>query len=113
MNRKKATTWPTYLLRDIPAPLLAAILEEATLRNDNVQDTVRRILCDRYRLDCPRIHTRHRKERGSSPTILLRLQPKLKKALDREAARTGVAVRLVILDALDAHFAKEEVPSAN
>lgn len=97
--------WPTYLLANIPEASRRALSEEAASRDSSVADVVRSILCARLRLHCPSESSRYALEQDTGATsLLLRLQPKLARALDREAARTGYSKRRIILDFIEAHF---------
>ena len=101
------STWPTYLLKRIPENARSQLSSEAQQRNVSIQDVIRSILCNRYRLVCPQTSFRYEPARdgGVSATIHLRLQRKLKRALDREAEQSGRSLRDIILTAIDSHYA--------
>ncbi len=92
-------SWPALKIKKFPPDLRAALQAEAGLRNDSIADVVRRHLCARYDLDCPPRSWLHH-PRPPGPDLYIRLQPKLKRALMREAAETGVSVRSIILQEL-------------
>lgn len=74
----------------------------AAAQNISVADVVRRLLCDRYELSCPPVSRRgYEVARDSgAANILLRLQPKLMRRLEREAAETGKTKRAIVLEAI-------------
>ena len=98
--------WPAYLLKRVPENLRSELSSEARERNVSLQDVIRQALCDRYRLNCPQASFRYEPDRdsGGSATIHLRLQKKLKRALDAEAAQSGLSLRTIIVDALEARY---------
>lgn len=105
MSRRRVASWPTYLLKQIPPQERRLLSAEAAAQNVSVNDIIRFILCARYNLNCPRESYRYDPDRDQGATnLLLRLQPKLAKALDREAAG-GESKRAIILDAITTHYA--------
>ena len=105
----RVASWPTYLLTGVPADHRLLISEEAEGRNTSVSDVIRSLLCDSFRLDCPPESYRYDASRDKGArTILLRLQPKLVKALDREQRRSGMNKRQIILGTIESHYTKEE-----
>jgi hypothetical protein len=109
MNSGRITDWPQYLLVNVPEDLRQAISTESRSELIAVSDVVRTILCARYRLHCPPESYRYElgKDMGSR-NMLLRLPPKLFRALDREAKKPGKTKRSIILEALEAHYEKGE-----
>lgn len=97
--------WPTYLLKRIPEELRNRLSEEAEQQNVSVQDVVRSALCERYGLDCELVEMRYQPQKDRrSQTLLLRLHPKLFKAIGRQAFRDTAPMRDVILDVLLDHY---------
>lgn len=104
-SKTRVGTWPTYLLTNVPESDRRALSEEAAAQDSSVADVVRAILCARLRLDCPRESLRYAPEQDTgATTLLLRLQPKLARALDREVARTGYSKRRIILESIEGHY---------
>jgi len=98
---KRVARFPSYLLKDIPPDQRLRLSEQAAAQNISVSDVIRRLLCARYKLDCPPESYRYDPDRdGGNPTILLRLQPKLVAKLKLEAERTSQSRRAIILDAI-------------
>lgn len=102
------TEWPSYLLKGIPPTRRRWLSKCAATWDVSVADVVRSVLCDRLSLSCPPMSGGYDRTRDtkSSTTILIRMQPKLDKALEREVARTGHSKRRVILDAIDDRYKK-------
>ncbi len=94
------------MITRIPDPVRSELSREAEARNVSVQDVIRSVLCDRYRLNCPQASYGYEPARdtGVSDTIHLRMQKKLKHALERDAAKTNRPLRTVIIDTLEAHY---------
>lgn len=110
MKRKRRTvaSWKPYLLKEIPDSERRSLSASAAAQNLSVTDIVRRILCARYRLDCPPESYGYDAERDKqATTVLLRLQPKLTGALERESKRTGKTRRSIILLAIQTHYERE------
>lgn len=108
-KKKRVADWPAYLLKDIPAFEREQLSASAADQDVSVSDVVRGLLCARYKLNCPAAsygYNAAHDEGGT--TILLRLQPKLAAALDREAARTRNPRRRIILNTIAAHYTKGE-----
>jgi len=98
---KRVARFPSYLLKDIPPDQRLRLSEQAAAQNISVSDIIRRLLCARYKLDCPPESYRYDPNRdGGNPTILLRLQPKLKAKLELEAGRTRRSKRDIMLEAI-------------
>ncbi len=102
----RVADWPAYLVTRIPELVRSELSLEAQARNLSVQDVIRAILCAHARLKCPQASYGYEplRDSGVSDTIHLRMQKKLKRALEREAARTNRPLRSVIIDALEAHY---------
>jgi predicted HicB family RNase H-like nuclease len=74
-----------------------------------VSDVVRGLLCARYRLKCPQESYRYEPDRDTGArTFLLRLQPRLARALELECSRTGLSRRQIILETIEAHYKEGE-----
>ncbi|SRR5260221_9146524 len=103
-RRRNVSAWPTYLLKGVPESERRHLTSSAAAQNISISDVVRRILCDHYRMVCPPESYGYDPARDDGAlTILLRLQPRLARALDREKARTGRTKRRIILDTIEAH----------
>lgn len=107
-HRKIVSTWPAYLLKRVPADLRAALILEAEARDRSVQDVIRQHLCRRFRLSCPSESYHHDGRHTRSENILLRMQPKLHRALHETAERTGKPMRTIILETLERTYRKDE-----
>lgn len=108
---RRVARWPTYLLKNINESERRSLSSEAAAQNVSVSDVVRGLLCARYELVCPPESYRYEPDRDTGArTILLRLQPKLARALEREQRRTGHSRRRIILETIEAHY-KEGEPS--
>ncbi len=106
---QRVADWPTYLLKDMPADQRARLSTVAAELNVSVSDAIRAELCARYRMDCPPASYRYDESRDTGKaTILLRLQPLLHRALERESARTGQSKRKIILGTIGSHNEKGE-----
>lgn len=107
-HRRRVRTWPTYLLHDVSDSLLDCLTQDARESDTSVADVIRAILCDRYDLNCPPVSHHYpaaQRPLPPEPTVLLRLQPKLHRALKRELAGHGVATfKDLILDTLETHY---------
>jgi predicted HicB family RNase H-like nuclease len=110
-HRKIVSTWPSYLLKRIPPHLRSAISADACERDVSVQDIVRGHLCKRLSLHCPPESSRYDSDRDSrtSEQLLLRLQPKLHRAIVRTSAEAGQTMREIILETLEAHYEGREI----
>lgn len=107
MGRKPppVTQWPTYLLTNIPDGHRQALSGEAQAGDRSVADVVRSILCRQMRLNCPDESHHYTPDQDTgATTILLRMQPKLARALEREVARSGSPKRRIILKAIERHY---------
>lgn len=108
MKKRRVSSWPAYLLKNIPEYERRCLSGAAAAHNISVSDVVRSVLCERYRLDCPPESYGYAAARDTAATtILLRLQPKLARALERERERTGKPKRRIILEAITSHYQKE------
>lgn len=97
----RVTDWPQYLLNGVPPEHRQWISEQAAELDMSVADVIRRVLCRRYRMRCPQVSIEYQPEKDRQATsVVLRLQPHLARALDREVARSGHAKRRIILDAI-------------
>ncbi len=96
--------WPTYLLRNVPENLRSAVVLEAAEDDVSVADVIRAVLCERYKHHCPPASDHYNGAGGSSPTILLRLQPRLHKRLLIEAKDTHTSVRAIIIRELEREY---------
>ena len=100
-RHKRVSAWPSYLLKDIPESERRSLSALAAAQNISVSDVIRRLLCARYKLDCPPLSYQYDAGRdGGNPDILLRLQPKLKAKLELEAGRTRRSKRDIMLEAI-------------
>ncbi len=95
--------WPTYLLERVPANLRSAIALEAAEDDVSIADVIRAVLCERYKYHCPPASD-HYTGGGTSPTILLRLQPRLHARLRIEAKDTHRSIRAIIISELERVF---------
>ena len=109
---ESVTSWPAYLLWNIRPDLRAAISEEARELDISLAETVRRILCEHYDLECEPVTLRRGGQVGYDAArdkghlqLLLRLQPALLDAIRQDAAEAERSMRGRIMDALDAHYA--------
>lgn len=111
-KRRRVNDWPTYLLKNVPESERRLLSASASAQNISVSDVVRGLLCAHYRLDCPRESYRYEPDRDTGArTFLLRLQPRLARALELDSSRTGHARRRIILEILEAHYKEGEQPS--
>ncbi len=109
---ESVTSWPAYLLWNIRPDLRAAISQEARELDISLAETVRRILCEHYGLDCEPVTLRrggmvgYNRERDKGHLqLLLRLQPALFDQIRLDAQIEQRSMRGRIMDALDAHYA--------
>ena len=98
---------PTYLLKNIPENIRQKISEEAHAQSLSLSDVVRQALCASYPMECE--HTGYYydwKTRTDSlnSTLLIRFQPRLFRALAKEAQREERSIREVILSRLAGHY---------
>ncbi len=101
VSRKRVSSWPTYLVKDIPEVDRRVLSALAALRNTSVSDVIRSMLCLRFRLQCPQESYSYDPDRDNGgTTLLLRMQPKLAKALTREAEKQGVSKRSIIIETI-------------
>ena len=99
--------WPQYLLANVPPDIRAAISAESADRLIAVSDVVREILCKRFRMHCAPVPYRFELGRDTGAlNFLIRMPPKLHRAISRESDRTGNTMRKIILDILEAHYTK-------
>lgn len=93
-----------FLVRDLNPQLLRRIRKQAKAESLPVVEVMRQVLCAHYSLDC--IPSRHspRQEYGSR-TKLLRLQPELHEAIQRDSEQTGVSMQALAKEALEFHYA--------
>lgn len=103
-------SWPVYLLWNIPPDLRSAISTEARQLDISIRETIRRILCARYDLDCEPVTLRrggmvgYDKSRDTGhPSIYLPLQPSLREALDEDTSPRRKK-RDAIMEALTDHY---------
>jgi len=101
-------SWPTYLLRDIPDEIRAAIEADAETEERSMAEIIREILCGHYELNCDPVEAF-----GPAPklpgtnTMVLRVQPEVFSAVKADAARMESqygAMRKVIFSILKAHY---------
>lgn len=101
--------WKKYLLTGIPRDLRDAISAEAAQLDLSLQETIRRILCERYEYDCEPVtiarggqvgYKAHR-DTGAT-TIQLHLQPEVWEALVQDSLTA--TIKDCILQALHAHY---------
>jgi hypothetical protein len=101
---------PAYLLQGIPTKLRVSISADAERQNLSLMDTIRTVLCAHYDLDCPPRGSGYRPERDEgSERMVLRMSQELFAAIKADAKETGLTMRALILNALDAHYT--EVPA--
>lgn len=106
---RRVANWPQYLLKDIPAAHRQWLSHQAAQFDVSVADVIRGLLCNRYKLRCPKESYRYNAEQDKqSASMVLRLQPRLSTLLDREAARRGWSKRRIILDTIEANYKKGE-----
>jgi hypothetical protein len=103
------SSWPTYLLTDIPEDVRAAISQEAAELDLSVAEVVRRILCARYEMECEPVARTSRQPDLGARTFLLRVHPDLFDAIKQDAAEREVTMKAVIMEALRAHYPQEVV----
>ncbi len=96
--------WPTFLLRNVPENLRSSLAADAVYWDISIADVIRSLLCERYKYHCPPASDHYNGAGGSSPTILLRLQPRLHRRLLIEAKDTKTSVRAIILRALEREY---------
>lgn len=109
MPRRRVTQWPTYLLKNVQVTRRRHLSKTAAAWDVSVADVVRSLLCGRYGLECPPESYGYDRSRDTkATTLVLRMQPELDKALEREVARTGHSKRRIILDTIEAHYKKGE-----
>lgn len=108
MSHSRVTSWPTYLLTGVPEKTRSRLAEDAQNWNISVAEEIRTILCAHYQLKCGPVVYRVTISTNlgtGEVAFLLRLQPKLMRALRDASAETGQPVRTLILDALQEHYA--------
>lgn len=105
--------WPQISLMragGIPTTLRAQISAEAQSSQRSVADTIRTILCDHYKLDCPprggEFGYDNVRDQGSEKMVL-RVQPELFDEIKKDATASGKVVRELILEVLQAHYEEE------
>lgn len=99
-----AADWPAYLLTNIPPHLRVSLSAQAERDDTTVADTVRKILCDHYQLECPPVSSGYRASRDKHhPNLILRVQPDLFKAVKQDAKRQRRTMRHIIMTILTDH----------
>lgn len=97
---------PYFLIRGMSPALRDALEEDAQAAGLPIQETLRRILCAHYDLDCSPINGMLRKDAwGDATTILVKMQPELFFALKEDAAETGESMQALVHQALEGHYA--------
>ncbi len=96
------------LYEALPDALLTAIDEDAKSQDISPYDVVRQILSDRYRLLTFGSTSSYR---PAGVRFKLRVDPKLRKKIDMEAARTNGTIRGVVLSALASHYGLAPIDS--
>ena len=98
--------WPAFRLRDIPPALRADLSRSAAYEGISIADVVRGHLCDRYLLVCKLQSYGYDRERdsGTTETLLLRLDPRLKRAIAKEAKKTGRSMHSIVMQTLETHY---------
>lgn len=99
-------TWTHFLLRNIDPKLLRRLNADAKQEGRSFSDLVRSRLCEHYELDCPPSGAHSKWEFGAR-TQLLKLQPELFQAIKEDAAETGLSMRGLVLEALEARYVTE------
>ena len=96
---------PYFLIRGMSPALRDALEADAQAAGLPLQETVRRILCDHYDLDCSPINGMLRKDAWEgSPTILVKMQPELFSAIKQDAAETGESMQSLVHQALEGRY---------
>lgn len=100
-----ADDWPAYLLTNIPAGLRVSLSAQAEHDDTTVADTVRKILCGHYRLECPPVSAGgYRATRDKHhPNLVLRVQPDLFRAVKADAKVQRRTMRHIIMEILTDH----------
>jgi hypothetical protein len=106
---RPVSSWPTYLLTGLSKSERRSLSASAAAQNISVADVLRRILCERYELHCPKASRGYdtASDKGSL-NLLLRLPTKVWKRLDKESTETGETKRAIILEAMRVHYEKGE-----
>jgi hypothetical protein len=99
--------WVIFIVRNLDRKLLRSIRRDATRNKCSLSESMRKILCDHYSLDCPPTGAPSRLEHGSS-TQCLRLHTALWQALKDDSAETGVSMQRLVHEALEARYVTEE-----
>jgi hypothetical protein len=106
--------WPSYILNGVPVNLRSAISEEARERDVSIAEVVRRILCERYKMECEPVTLRRGGSVGYDPEkdagaqrIIIRVHPQLFRKIRRDAARRGITMKRAIMQSLEKHYERE------
>ena len=100
------TSWPVYILNNIPPGLRAEIEGDAEKFQTSMNEVIRRILCHTYKVRCRPVEAAFTPGKPGTTRMLLRLQPALHRKLTRR--RNGKTARVLILEALEAHYKEQE-----
>lgn len=107
MNAVAVRSWPKYLL-DLPEDLRTCVSEEAEMLSLSLAETIRRVLCARYRMKCDPVWPAPGQDGFTGPMenrrFVLRVHPKLFAAIKRAAARKEITMKEEILRALNDHY---------
>ena len=98
-----------FLLRSMEPGLRKRLEKDAKRSKQPLIEVVRSILCEHYDLECTPItgdRTPWQRQWEGSSTILLKLQPELFEAIKRDSEESGESMRVCVLGALEAHYAK-------
>jgi hypothetical protein len=106
------TQWPAYVLHrkgGIPGKLRKKISRDARKQNLSVADTIRRILCAHYGLNCPPRGLGYDRDRDEgNPMVLVRMQPELFSMLKLDAKESERSLREIIIETLEDHYKEEK-----
>lgn len=101
---------PYFLIRGMSPALRLALELDSTEAGQPIQETVRRILCAHYDLECSPIEGSIRKDAWeSAATILVKMQPELFWAIKEDAAETGESMQVLCHQALEVHYSETPV----
>lgn len=103
--------WSTYLL-ELPPDLRGKIEESAKISGETMAEQVRQAICFHYDLQCDPVEPVIPPEQGpevvrGTERMILRLRPEVFDSLKARAVN-GASFRSLVLDALYAHYGKDD-----
>ncbi len=96
------TSWPSYLLRGVPADTRALLSEQAEADDVSLADVVRQALCARYLMECDNASFKYQASLDTDGDVLLiRIQPEVWKLIKRETRGKYGETKRLILESID------------